>query len=162
MAVTNASSRRNRQRIERLTSNTTFTVPAGVFSVDVEACGGGAGMAANNNGVAGANTTVAGGGTTITALRAASAPMGSGTTPPRNVQLGNGTPNTGESAKYIGFGINVAARTGGSSQIHDAIPMRRTLATTPGGSLTVTVGAGGSSTGSGGSGYVLIRYTTGG
>lgn len=155
MAVTTASGLVNRKRIERITSNVSWTVPAGVYAIEVVAVGGGAGRTMNNNGGAGGNTTVTeSGGAVITGVGAASAlshahgSLGGGNAQANSGQAPSAYTSTGTGTVYH-FPQNARG---------DAIPMSGTLAVSPGSTVAVVIGSGGTGTRTGGSGNATIRW----
>lgn len=143
-------------RFARFTTNGTFTVPAGVFFVNVIVCGGGAGATANNVGAAGSASTVALGAVTITGPGMASNPTQS----PRQPIFGNATPNTGDAGRraapaFTGVG---GERTNNPHEDNRGNVVIAGGPVTPGGSVTVTIGNGGSGTSDGGSGFAQILW----
>lgn len=159
-----AASFTGRTRSVRFTSDTSWTVPPGVFFIQVEAVGGGAGRARNSDGAAGSNTTVVVSGKTIVGPGCAVAPIG----PDRINRMlfgswtGKGTGRSGfvtfmadESSSDHGWWGEAAGQVGSGKTLPgyiDGAP------TTPGASVSVTIGSGGSSSGNGDSGYVVITY----
>lgn len=143
-----------------LTSGTSWTVPAGVTRVNVLLVGGGGGGAWYN--AAGGT----GGSTTFTG--AASAPGGTGGAL-GSASIGitytmNGTPavaNTGQGGSP-GAGISNGWYVPGSRGM-DGAQIASSVATTPGGSISYSIGAGGTGGsfgggGFGGSGRIDIEY----
>jgi hypothetical protein len=149
-----SSSIGKQRRSSLFLSNTTWTVPDGVFYVEVEAVGGGAGASGGLS--AGSDTTVALTGGTITAPGMASAPNGN-----VNTNVGAGTPGTGEGRKGL-TGGNFSQGGSRDEQVarNNVVPKQRGGgAVTPGAGISVTIGAGASSGAqAGGSGYAIIRW----
>lgn len=142
------------RRVIRFGSSGSWTVPSGVYYVDVYGSGGGAGNATSGLGVAGSSTTVALTGGTVTlpgrpAMRSTGDNYGGVVTPGKN--------GTGSSATFLSSqrrsGGHVYLETDADEQIH-----RGGGAVTPGTVVTITIGAGGSSGANGGSGYAVIEY----
>ena len=136
-------------KVDRFTASGTWTVPAGVTYAVAHIRGGGgaaAGTVANggNSSVAFASGTVtANGGTSVTAYS-------EGTTGTA------GSDNSGQGGFTYGgngFGTVTVVLRGA-----DGAEVVAGSAVTPGDSVTVTVGAGGTGTRAGGSGYVWIEY----
>lgn len=144
------------ERAVSFQSSTTWTVPAGVFFVYVEVCGGGGGCTTNNNGVAGTDSTVAFTGRTVTGEAAAGNPWGYS---PNNANRSDGAPSSGQGASiswnYTGQNENEGRDV---TNAGDTVPMFDGVPTIPGDTVTITIGAGGNSTYDGGSGYAVIRY----
>lgn len=158
MAVTTASGRNKQRRLVRFTANTSFTVPQGVYYVRVEACGGGAGGTNNNAGASGSNTTVALSGVTITGPGMTSNPQ----QPARDgaFSIGNGTANTGESARRAAMTITGAGGEG-SGGVHEdnrGYVVSAGGPVLPGATVAVVIGSGGAGTGTGASGFANIYY----
>lgn len=151
--------RADRTRKVVFQSSGTWTVPAGVFWAEAEVVGGGSGRARNNDGTAGTDTTVAFTGGTITG-------EAMGATPTPNAaafQVSDAPANSGESALVSASGnylfANGTYSGGPGSWTRPPVSkVRAGASVTPGASITITVGAGGSATGDGGSGYAIIYY----
>lgn len=143
------------KRIEAFTASGTFTVPAGVTYAIAHMLGGGGGLGSSTG--AGGN-----GGDSSVAFASGTVTGPGGLGGPTAVSLANnalasgGTPNSGRAPERI---------SGSSGQFNggiDATYIVAAAAVTPAASITVTVGAGGTSTGftnrNGGSGYVYIEF----
>jgi hypothetical protein len=140
-------------------SNTSWTVPSGVFYVEATVCGGGGGSTNNNNGVVGNASTAAHSSATITGGGAAGLPefyttgIDFGTSRQSPAQA-----NTGYTANFFTYNVRGSSGTGEMLQMH-ALPITGGLFVSPGDTVTITIGAGGSGGHStGGSGYVDIEY----
>lgn len=163
-----------------LTSGTSYTVPAGVTYLNVTLGGGGGGCGGLNPTGNGANSATAGGtGGTTTFTGATSAPGGSGSGSISAYPYGNspyggqaiaGIANTGKGAQMP---FVIAAQTGyfgvggGAANGQDGAVITSNVSTTPGASITYSIGAGGTAGvggaegrngAAGGSGYIIVEY----
>ena len=142
------------KRIARFTGSGTWTVPAGVTYAIAHMLGGGGGIGSNSGaGGNGGNSSVAFAGGTVTCLG------GTGGTStgdvPNNDLATAGQANSGRGAVPSEHAIQYKRGI-------DSTYVVAAATVAPAASITVTVGAGGTSTGftgrDGGSGYVYIEY----
>lgn len=130
-------------KVDEFTASGTWTVPAGVtYAVAHILAGGG-----------GAGSTATAGGTSSVAFSGGTA-SATGGNPADYIILTQGTAgqaNSGQGAFGFNSGGDPGAAGNGAYIVHGA-------AVTPAASITVTVGAGGTGTRAGGSGYVWIEY----
>jgi hypothetical protein len=140
-----------------VSSNLTYTVPAGVHHLHVIAYGGGSGISLNNNGAVGGNTTVALPSGTITAYGHQQPNVASGGRDTQVIRNTNGATNSGATAARANY-----VHRGGPEVDYQgprrSTPVEATSSVTPGGTIAITIGAGGSASANGGSGSVLITY----
>jgi hypothetical protein len=132
-------------KVDEFTTSGTWTVPAGVtYAVaHIRAGGGGAGSTAT----AGGTSSVAFSGGTVSAT---------GGNPADYIILTQGTAGQANSGQGA-FGFNSGGDPG---QASNGAYIVAGDDVTPGGSITVTVGAGGTGTRAGGSGFVWIEYVS--
>jgi hypothetical protein len=147
MSVSTASGISGRKRGKTFTASTTFTIPAGVYSVTVVGYGGGGGFGEGSAPGAGSPSTVVTGETVTLPARSTGASVeGSGYGVGSAGAANSGLSGTGNHYRGKGFS---------SGTVDPAVAY---LATTPGGTATITIGAGGSSTYNGGSGIVRLEW----
>ena len=165
MAATTASGRVTRSRVVRFTENTNWTVPPGVYYVEVEASGGGGGRTINSLGAGGSDTTVSFGASTVVGPAVPVAPTGRARTDPIRIGSWSNT-NTGRGS-LGSYGMSFSSSDRGPTGQTDLFAgdagkvtegFTGGLAVNPGGALSVIIGSGGSATTSGDSGFAVIRY----
>lgn len=145
----------NTMEVFNTAGSTTFTVPAGITYVVVYLGGGGGGVLTSGAGGDGGDSTFAFAGGTVTAKGGKGHSDGTGTSDQSTALSYSGTPNSCDGAFIVGSGT-----TGGAAKAGKGAELMFGGAVTPLASINLTVGAGGTGTFTGGSGYVRVEYGT--
>lgn len=138
--------------VASFTSSGTWTVPAGVTYAIAYMTGGGGGASVSGAGTGGTSSVAFAGGT-VSAL--GGAPFNNGIGAPGGT-VGTANSGKGSRAEYVWSGA--AYTTLGGNNAQDGATIVAGGAVTPAATITVTVGAGGTGTIAGGTGFVYIEY----